>query len=154
MFCKNYQRLNTVSYFCKSFILDVSLGSEYVSHYRIWIRLCFHYYYIFHFESTKFRSSHLQMSFKIDAFKNFTIFTGKHLCWSVFVIKLPDCKPVNLLKRDFNTSVFLLILLYFSEQLFLQNTFGSCFLKLCLKPGRSSPWRTKKTYNKLLGLLY
>ena len=67
------------------------------------------------------------MSFKIDAFKNFTIFTGKHLCWSVFVIKLPDCKPVNLLKIDFNTSVFLLILLYFSEQLFYRTPSVAAF---------------------------
>ena len=34
------------------------------------------------------------------------------------------------------------------------NTFGSCFLKLCLKPIRTSPWRAKKAFNKLLRLLY
>ena len=48
--------------FAKIFIFDVSLGSGYVSHYRLWIRLCFLYYF-FHFESIKFRSSFSQMSF-------------------------------------------------------------------------------------------
>ena len=53
--------------FAKNFILDVSLDSQYVSDYRLWIRL----------------------------------------------IKLPACKPPNLLKRDSNASGFLLILLNF-----------------------------------------
>ena len=34
------------------------------------------------------RSSRSQMFFKIGALKNFAMFTGKHLCWSLFVIKL------------------------------------------------------------------
>ena len=34
------------------------------------------------------RSSRSQMFFKIDVLKNFSIFTGKHLCWSLFFIKL------------------------------------------------------------------
>ena len=32
-----------------------------------------------------FRSSHTQMFFKTDIIKNFAIFTGKHLCWSLFI---------------------------------------------------------------------
>ena len=62
---------------------------------------------------TKFRSSRSIMSFKIGVFKNFAIFTGKDLCWSLFVIKSPACKLANLLKRDSNTSVFQLTLLNF-----------------------------------------
>ena len=42
------------------------------------------------------RSSRLQMFFRIRGLKNFAIFTGKHLCWSLFLI-------TNLLKRDSNT---------------------------------------------------
>ena len=53
------------------------------------------------------------MSFKIDVFKSFAIFTGKHLCSSLFVIK-----GKILLKRGSNTSVFLLTLLNFLEQFF------------------------------------
>ena len=44
-------------------------------------------YYFFHFESIKFRSSRSQMSFKIEVFKIFAIFTGKYMCWSLFMIK-------------------------------------------------------------------
>ena len=35
--------------------------------------------------------------------KYFTIFTGKHLCWSLFLIKLQAWRP--LLKRDSNTNL-------------------------------------------------
>ena len=82
----------------------ISHYSEYVSNNRIWIRLCLLYYF-FHFESIKFRSSRWQMSIKKEVFKNFAIFTGKHLCWSLFVIKLPAYKPANLLKET-PTQVF------------------------------------------------
>ena len=34
------------------------------------------------------RSSCSQMFFKIGELENFIIFTGKHLCWSLFLIKL------------------------------------------------------------------
>ena len=34
------------------------------------------------------RSSRLEMLFEIDVLKNFAIFTEKHLCWSLFLIKL------------------------------------------------------------------
>ena len=37
---------------------------------------------------TKCRSRHSQMFFKIGVLKNFAIFIGKHLCWSLFLIKL------------------------------------------------------------------
>ena len=33
------------------------------------------------------RSSQLQMFFRIGALKNFAIFIGKQLCWSLFLIK-------------------------------------------------------------------
>ena len=32
------------------------------------------------------------MLFKTGALKNFANFTGKHLCWNLFVIKLEACK--------------------------------------------------------------
>ena len=34
------------------------------------------------------RSSLSQMFFKIDVLRSFTNFTGKHQCWSLFLIKL------------------------------------------------------------------
>ena len=35
-----------------------------------------------------YRSSRSQMFFKIGVQKNFTMFIGKHLCWSLFLIQL------------------------------------------------------------------
>ena len=43
----------------------------------------------------------------IGVLKNFAIFTEKHLCCSLFLIKLLVRRPATLLKRDSNTSVFL-----------------------------------------------
>ena len=45
--------------------------------------------------------------------KNFAIYTGKHLCWIFFLIRLQPWRPATLLKKDSNTSVFLWILLNF-----------------------------------------
>ena len=39
--------------------------------------------------------------------KNFAIFTGTHLCWSLFLIQLQALRPGTLLKRDPNTGIFL-----------------------------------------------
>ena len=52
-----------------------------------------------------YRSSRLKMFYKIVVLKNFAIFTGKHLCWSLFFIKLQIWKPATLSKRDSNTGV-------------------------------------------------
>ena len=132
------------------------MGSEYVSDYRLWKCLCFFCYFL-QFESIKFRSSRWQMSFEVEISKYFAIFTRKHLCWSVFVIKLPDCKPENLLKRDSNTRVFLLILLNLKS--FLRTAFFIEHLqwlhfKAMSETVRTSLWRTKKAFNKLFWLLY
>ena len=42
-----------------------------------------------------FRSSRSQMFYKVGVFKNFAKFTGKHLCWSHFLIKLHMCFPMT-----------------------------------------------------------
>ena len=39
-------------------------------------------------ERTDVRSSHSQMFFKIGVLKKFVNYTGKHLCWSLCLIKL------------------------------------------------------------------
>ena len=54
----------------------------------------------------------------IGVFKNFAMLTGKHLYWSLFLIKLQAWKHAPLLKRDSNTGVFLWILQNLEEQLF------------------------------------
>ena len=53
------------------------------------------------------RSSRLQMIFKIDVLKDFAIFTGKHLCWSLFLITLQALGSTTVLERDSITCVFL-----------------------------------------------
>ena len=54
-----------------------------------------------------FRSSHSQMFFKIGVLKPFVIFLGKHVCWTLFLIKFEGLKACNFIKRDSNTGVFL-----------------------------------------------
>ena len=54
------------------------------------------------------RSSRLQIFFKIGILKNFTNFTGKYLCRSLFVAKLRALRP-------------------FLRWYFLENTSGGCF---------------------------
>ena len=46
-------------------------------------------------------------SFKKGVFKNFAIFTGKHLCWSLSLLKLESFRLAISLKRDPNAIVFL-----------------------------------------------
>ena len=45
-----------------------------------------HFFHVAHL--FMFRSSRLQMFFKKGVLKNIAIFTAKHLCWSLFLIKL------------------------------------------------------------------
>ena len=52
------------------------------------------------------RSSRLQKFLKIGVLKNFANFTGKNLCWGLFLIKLLAFKPATLLKRNSKTDVF------------------------------------------------
>ena len=54
-------------------------------------------------------------------FRNFAVFTGKLLSWSLFLIK-----------RDSNTRLFLWILQDFSENLFWKTSANNCFYELLL----------------------
>ena len=60
------------------------------------------------FPSEVFRSSRQRCSIKKVVLKNLGMFTGKHLCCSLFLIKLLSFKPTNLLKRDSNTRALIL----------------------------------------------
>ena len=48
-----------------------------------------------------------EVFYKKSVLKNVLIFTGKHLCWSLFLIKLQALRSATLLKRDSNTGVYL-----------------------------------------------
>ena len=59
--------------------------------------------------------------------KNFAIFTGKQLCWILFLIKLQAFSPAILLKGDSSTGVFLCISRIFQEHLFWKTSANGCF---------------------------
>ena len=74
-----------------------------------------------------YRSSRSQMSFKIGVQKNFAIFIGKHLCWSLFLIQLQAWRPATLLKRDSNIVVCSSQYREFFRTVFQKNTSGGCY---------------------------
>ena len=59
--------------------------------------------------------------------KNLRNLTRKHLCWSLFQIKLQIIRPATLLERDSNTCVFLWNFANFSEHLFWKTSANDCF---------------------------
>ena len=63
------------------------------------------------------RSSRSQMSFKIGVLKIFAIFTGKYLCWSLFLIKLLNL--LNFIKRRLQRRCFPVNIAKFLRTLFL-----------------------------------
>ena len=63
------------------------------------------------------RCSRSQMFFKIGVLKNFVIFTGKHLCWSLLLIKLTPKTSKRLQHR-----CFLVNIAKFLRTPFLRNT--------------------------------
>ena len=65
-----------------------------------------------------YRSSRWQMFFKIGTLKYFVIFTGKQLCWSLFLINLQTWRPATLLKKDSNRGFFLW---HLEEHLFIEH---------------------------------
>ena len=72
-------------------------------------------------DGRKLRNSHQRCSVKKGLLKNFANFTGKHLCWSLFLIELLDFIK-TLSKRDSNTGVFLWNV-KFLKTLILKNIF-------------------------------
>ena len=48
------------------------------------------------------RSSLLQMFFKIRVLKHFAILTGKHLCWSLFLITYKKKNPTKVLSCEYS----------------------------------------------------
>ena len=56
------------------------------------------------------------MFFKVGVLENSAIFTGKHLCWSLFLIKLQAC---NFIKKKLRLKCFLVHIAKFSRPAFL-----------------------------------
>ena len=100
-------------------------------------------------EVTTYRRSRSQMFFKIGVLKDFAIFTGKHLCWGLFLLKSQAfCgasngfkkalkafikrfeatqKACNFIKKRTQHRSFLVNIAKFSRTAFLQNNSGGCF---------------------------
>ena len=68
---------------------------------------------------TILKNSWLLMFFKISVFKNFAIFTEKHLCWSLFSMKLQAWILATFLKRDSNAGVYLVSIVKFLRKALL-----------------------------------
>ena len=66
---------------------------------------------------------------KKSLLRNFTKFTGRHLCQSLFFNNLPGARLNLYLKRDYGTCFFLWILQNFYEHLFHRSPVDDC---LCL----------------------
>ena len=79
-----------------------------------------------------FRSSHQRCSMKKGILKNFTKFTGKHLCQSLFFNNVAGLRPATLFQRKLLHSCFPVNFAKFSRTFFLQNTSGQlilCFME-------------------------
>ena len=77
------------------------------------------------------RSSHRRCSAKKGVLKNDANFTGKHLCWSLFLIKFHVFRPATFLKRYCNMDVFLWNLWIFKEHLFPGTSANTALHFLC-----------------------
>ena len=59
--------------------------------------------------------------------KNFTKFTGKHLCWSLFFDKVAGLRPETLFKKKLQHRCLPVYFVKFLRTLSLKNTSGGCF---------------------------
>ena len=73
------------------------------------------------------RRSRREEFFKKGVLENFTKFTEKHFCWSLFFNKIAGLRPKCLLKKKLQHRCFPLNLVKFFRNSFLKNTSGGCF---------------------------
>ena len=76
----------------------------------------------------KFRSSHRRCSMKKGVLKNFTKFTGKHLCQSLFFNKVAGLRSTSLLKKRLWYRCFPVNFAKFLRTRFFQSTSGRLLL--------------------------
>ena len=70
------------------------------------------------------RRNHRRSSVKIGVLKNFTKFTGKHLCQSLFFNKVVSLRSTTLSKRGLSNKCFPMNFVKFLRTPFLQKTSG------------------------------
>ena len=74
-----------------------------------------------------------QVFLKLSVLKNLSNFTGRHLCWSLIVIKLQDWKPsaCNFIKKRLQHRCFLVNIVEFSKKpFFIENLWWLLLLLL------------------------
>ena len=98
------------------------------------------------------RSTNQRCSMKKAVLKNFAIFTGKSLCLSLYLIKLQAFRSATLLKRDFNTGVFLWILRNLQKHLLWRTSVNSYFGWDLGDFSYPWTWRTAFTYTAIINL--
>ena len=124
--------------------------------------------------STIFRSSHQRCSIKKAILKHFVIFTGKYLCWGLFLNKVAGHPPCNFIKKRLQHRYFLANIrqisiykkTYFEVHLrkcaFLESVLWERFSYHNLAKGTiddllwkvaqiSQDWIKNASYNKVLG---
>ena len=74
-------------------------------------------------------SSHQRCSMEKGVLKNFTKFTEKHLCQSLFFNKAAGLRPATLLKKRLWHRYFPVKFVKFLRALFLQNVSGRVLVK-------------------------
>ena len=79
--------------------------------------------------STNFESSQQRCSIKKGVVRNFTKFTGKHLCLSLFFIKAAGLRPATLLKKRLWHGCFPVNFAKFSKHLFSKKPLDNRFCK-------------------------
>ena len=75
-------------------------------------------------ETKKLKSSRSQVVFKIGILKNFAIFTGEHLCWTLFLMR-PETfslKACNFIKKRLQHRYFLVNIVNFFKNSFFYRT--------------------------------
>ena len=74
--------------------------------------------------------SRSQVFFKTGVLKHFAIFTGKHLCWCLFLIELLDWRPAFSLKMRLQYRFFPVNIARFLKTAFLWNTCSLYFSEI------------------------
>ena len=92
------QKLDKVEYVVKQKVIKIVIDHEIFTFLVISSNSCFCYFIC--------RSSRPEVFCKKGLLKNLTKFTGKHFCWSIFLIKL---QAFNLIESNSNTAGFLWI---------------------------------------------
>ena len=79
----------------------------------------------------RYRKGRSQMFFKKDVLKNFSIFTGKHLCWSLLLNKWQVFRSAALLKKRLQHSCFPVNIAKFLRTPTLKNIYKRLLQESC-----------------------